>query len=137
MKEIDDKYQVFDIIRKKYVILTPEEWVRQHVVHYLLQYHNYPKGLIKLEGGLKFHKLLKRTDILVHDHEGTPYLLVECKAPSIKINQKVIEQASIYNQKVSARFILLTNGMSHYCLVQEDGSDKFTMYGDIPSPPSK
>src|SRR6478752_9392648 len=90
-REQDINY-VFDIIRKKYIVLTPEEWVRQHVVHHLIQDYKYPKSLFRIEGSLTFNKLQKRSDILIRDREGKPWMLVECKAPDIKLSQKAFNQ---------------------------------------------
>ena len=106
---------VFDPIRKKHLLLTPEEWVRQHFVQYLINQHGYAKSLIKLEGGLSYNKLRKRTDILVYNRRGEPFMLVECKAAHIPLNQKVFQQASTYNKTIRAKYLVVTNGLSHYC----------------------
>lgn len=116
IKESDGKTVIFDIIRKKYLILTPEEWVRQHFVHYLINHLGYVKTLISVEHGLKYNKLQKRTDIIVHDRKGDPLVLVECKAPEYNLNQKVLEQAMMYNRVLNAEYIIVTNGVEHSCL---------------------
>lgn len=105
---------IFDEIRKKDLVLTPEEWVRQHYIQYLIGFKNYPKGLIKLEGGLTLNGLTKRSDIVVFDRDGRKILLIECKAPGIKITQKVFEQVARYNMVHKVPFIGVTNGLSHY-----------------------
>ncbi|MDP5120322.1 MAG: type I restriction enzyme HsdR N-terminal domain-containing protein, partial [Spirosomaceae bacterium] len=92
--ESDGKSVIFDIIRKKNIVLTPEEWVRQHVIHLLIANYGYSRGLFQVEKGTSYNSLQKRTDIVVYNREGSPHLLVECKAPEIKINQYVVEQAS-------------------------------------------
>lgn len=135
IKEFNSKYHIFDVIRKKYVALTPEEWVRQHFINYLIQHHNYPKGLIKIEGGLKYNQLQKRTDILVHDNKGAPYLLIECKSYDIKLGQKVIEQTAVYNKNLKAAFLLITNGLSHFCFSYNSSLEKYEIFHDIPSAP--
>lgn len=112
----DGKLVVFDIIRKKYIILTPEEWVRQHLVNYIINTLHYPKGLIKLEGGLSYNKKSKRTDIVVFDISGAPFIVVECKAPHIHIDKEVLFQASVYNRTLKAPFIAISNGLTHYFL---------------------
>ena len=106
---------IWDVLRRKHVVLTPEEWVRQHVVHYLLHDLGYPRGLLVLERGLRYNQRLKRTDLLAMNAEGRPLLLVECKAPTVKIDAAVARQAATYNQTIGAPLLLLTNGLMHYC----------------------
>jgi len=113
LKRDGDKVFILDPFRKKYLVLTPEEWVRQHFVQYLVNGAQYPKALIKMEGGLKFNTLSKRSDIVVFGRDGNPWMLVECKAPDYKLRQQTLEQAATYNHTLHARFIVLTNGMSH------------------------
>jgi hypothetical protein len=91
------KLTLFDDIRKKHIVITPEEWVRQHFVQYLVNQKKYPKTLIKLEGGLKLNQMAKRTDIVVFNPSGQRILIVECKAPSVAIDQKVFDQVARYN----------------------------------------
>ncbi|MGK7391693.1 MAG: type I restriction enzyme HsdR N-terminal domain-containing protein [Candidatus Cyclobacteriaceae bacterium M2_1C_046] len=137
VKELKGKYHIFDIIRKKYILLTPEEWVRQHFIHYLCEHHGYPKGLIRVEGGLSYNRLLKRSDILIHDRQGDPYLLVECKSYDVKLNQKVIEQIAAYNKILNASYLMITNGLSHYCFAYNEEKDIYEIYNEIPVAPSK
>ncbi|WBA42502.1 type I restriction enzyme HsdR N-terminal domain-containing protein [Hymenobacter canadensis] len=106
---------IWDILRRKQVVLTPEEWVRQHVVHYLISHRGYPKGLLSLERGLHYNQRRKRTDLVALDATGQPLLLVECKAPSVPITAAVAQQAATYNQTVGAPLLLLTNGLQHFC----------------------
>ena len=94
-------------------MLTPEEWVRQHVVNYLIAHLQYPRSLIRVEGGLTYNQLAKRSDIVVYDRDGAPWMVVECKAPSEKLTQHVIHQAAMYNAKLSARYIAVSNGLAH------------------------
>lgn len=115
IRDLEGKTAIFDVIRKKYLILTPEEWVRQHVVHLLVSHLGYPASLIKLEGALTYETLEKRSDILVFDREAKPYLLVECKAPDVKLTQRTLEQASRYNKVIQAPYLVITNGMKTYC----------------------
>jgi hypothetical protein len=116
------KIVIFDIIRKKYLILTPEEWVRQHFINYLINTLNYPKGLINVEGGLNYHSRMKRTDIIVFDNLGSPFILIECKAPNIPLDNEVVFQASVYNNIIKAPYVALTNGLQHYFL-QFEGNE--------------
>ncbi len=115
VRKEEGKVLIFDIIRKKYIVLTPEEWVRQHFIHYLINHLNYPKALFRIEGSLTFNKLQKRSDIVIHDREGKPWMLVECKAPNIKLTQKAFNQVAVYNMTIGARFVAVTNGMVQYC----------------------
>lgn len=108
-----DRY-IYDVIRNKPILLTPEEWVRQHVIHYLLYNLNYPKGLIKVESGVVYNGRNKRSDIVVYTNLATPDILIECKAPSVKIGQSTLEQVAMYNRTLNASIIVLTNGLTHY-----------------------
>jgi len=115
LRKADDKVWIFDVIRKKFLVLTPEEWVRQHFVHYLISELRYPKSLIKLEGGLKYNSLSKRSDIVVFDRTGIPWMIVECKSPDQKISENILHQASVYNSTLKAKYLAITNGLKHYC----------------------
>jgi predicted type IV restriction endonuclease len=115
IKKEGGKLLIFDIIRKKYIVLTPEEWVRQHFIHFLISGKGYPRSLFKIESSLSFNKLQKRSDILVHDRQGKPWMLVECKSSSIKLSQKAFNQIAVYNMTVGAKYLAVTNGMVHYC----------------------
>jgi len=115
IKKEGGKLLIFDIIRKKYIVLTPEEWVRQHFIHFLISGKGYPRSLFKIESSLSFNKLQKRSDILVHDRLGKPWMLVECKSPAIKLSQKAFNQIAVYNMTVGAKYLAVTNGMVHYC----------------------
>jgi hypothetical protein len=106
---------ILDIIRKKYLVLTPEEWVRQHFVHYLINTLQYPRALIKIEGGLRFNELQKRSDIVVFSREGAPWMVIECKAPDQKLSQRTLHQASVYNHSLRAKYLTVTNGLTHLC----------------------
>lgn len=115
LRKVDEKIYIYDILRRKYIVLTPEEWVRQHFVHFLINHHQYPKSLIKLESSLKYNTLLKRTDIQVYGRDGNLMMIVECKAPYIKLTQNVFSQAAEYNQVLKAEYLTITNGMVYHC----------------------
>lgn len=115
LKKTEGKIFIYDVIRKKYVFLTPEEWVRQHFINYMIHYLNYPRTLIRVEGGLKFNRLRKRSDIVVFNQTGDPWMVVECKSPGQKINQQTIQQVSVYNHSIKAKYVGVTNGLTHYC----------------------
>ena len=115
LKHDQDRILIFDLLRKRYVVLTPEEWVRQHFTNYLITHLNYPKALIKVEGGLLFNKLQKRSDIVVFNREGSPWMVIECKAPDLKLSHRTVHQASIYNHSLKAKYLVITNGLTHIC----------------------
>lgn len=123
---------IFDALRRKYVLLTPEEWVRQHFAHFLMQTHSYPKSLISIERGTTYNKLQKRTDLCVYDQLGQPYLLVECKAAHVPITQDVVKQVSVYNQVLRARYVVITNGLEHYCWEVDFESRQYKPLPGIP-----
>lgn len=126
---------IWDEIRKKNLILTPEEWVRQHWVSFLTKELNFPKGLISLEKGLVYNKLQKRTDILVLDRHGKPYLLIECKAPEIPISQKTMMQAAVYHQELKSEFLILSNGIKHVSLRWDFQKKSFEQIKKFPVSP--
>lgn len=106
---------VYDPIRRKFVRLTPEEWVRQHFLRYLVTERGYPAGLTVVEMGFRYQTMLRRADIVVHDRRGTPLLMAECKAPDVRITQSTFDQVSRYNRVVGSRLLAATNGLQHYC----------------------
>ena len=114
----------WDAFRQKYVKLTPEEWVRQHVAHYLLK-KNYPKPLIALEKKLTVNGLTKRFDILVFDSRNHPFLLAECKSPDVQIDEKTLNQVLNYNRQLKAPYLMITNGLTHYYLHINDKEINF------------
>lgn len=114
IKQQNNKRFVFDNLRKKYVALTPEEWVRQRYIHYLIDNHQYPAALIAVETEIKVNRLKKRCDILVHSRSGKPWLLVECKAPKIPITPAVFEQAERYNRPLLVQYLVVTNGLEEF-----------------------
>lgn len=124
--------RIFDIIRKKYVVLTPEEWVRQHFVNYLITHLHYPATLIRVEVGVKYNQLAKRPDIIVFDREAHPLVLVECKSPKVRIDPDVFRQASVYNKVLKAPYLIATNGMEHYCSMQNYAEGTFEFVQEIP-----
>lgn len=103
--------EIWDVQRKKYVVCTPEEWVRQHLIHYLIDHLHYPSGLIAVEKEIKLHRTRKRFDLVVNGRQGNPWMLIECKAPDIELTQEVLNQAGRYNSVLKAPYLAVTNGM--------------------------
>jgi hypothetical protein len=132
LKQDKDKTYVFDAIRKKYVLLTPEEWVRQHIIQFVIQEKKYPASLVAVEIGLKYNQLQKRADVLVYNNSGKPLLLIECKAPEVKITQEVFHQIALYNMTYKVAYLLVTNGLEHYCCVMDYTNNTYQFLQDIP-----
>ncbi len=126
------KAEIFDLIRKKYVALTPEEWVRQHAVRFLHEELGVPLGMMVLEKKLVLNRLGKRADILVYGLDRNARLLVECKAPEVRLNQKVFEQIARYNLVLRVPFLLVTNGIKHHCFEIDHGSNTILSLDHIP-----
>lgn len=124
VRKEEGKVWIFDIIRKKYIVLTPEEWVRQHFIHYLIHHLRYPKSLFRVESSLTYNKLQKRSDIVIHNRLGKPWMLIECKSPSVKLTQKAFNQVAVYNMTIGARYVAVTNGMAQFCFeaIHEPGT---------------
>ena len=114
-KLVEGTTQVFDVVRKKYFKLTPEEWVRQHFLHYLNSEKNYPFGLMGIEKMIKYNNKRTRADIVLYNKEGKPNMIVECKAPNVEITQDAFNQIARYNFNLRVEFLVVTNGMKHYC----------------------
>lgn len=131
-KNSENKTAVFDEIRKKFVILTPEEWVRQHVVHYLMIEKSYPKSLINVEKLLKINGMTRRYDVVVFNSDGSILILVECKAPHIKINQETFDQIARYNLTMKADYLMITNGDNHYFCQMDYENQKYIFLQDLP-----
>ena len=131
-KSSENKLSVFDEIRKKFVLLTAEEWVRQHVVQFLLQHKNYPKSLINVEKVIKVNDLVKRYDLVVYNPDGSIFLLVECKAPNVKITQETFNQIARYNLVLKAEHLMVTNGLNHYFCQMDFKEQKYIFLEDLP-----
>ncbi len=123
---------ILDPVRRKYVKLTPEEWVRQNFVQYLINEGKYPAGLLGIEVFFRLNKLKRRIDILVHNRIGQPVLIVECKAPEVKIDEAVFEQIATYNFKYKLPYLIVTNGLHHYACKFDHDKMKFEYLLVIP-----
>ncbi len=132
-KNSENKLLIFDDLRKKFVVLQPEEWVRQHVSHYLREEKKFPASLINVEKLIKVNGLSKRYDLVVFNSDGTVHLIVECKAPDVKINQDVFDQIARYNLKLNACYLMVTNGLESYYCQMDYQNEKYRFLKDIPA----
>lgn len=123
--------EIFCSIRKKWLVLTPEEWVRQHFINLLTEHLGYPKGLIKLEHSMKYFKNAKRSDITVLDREGNTFLLVECKSSDVSLDKKVLSQLSEYNKILDSKFLSISNGLKHF--IWKKKGDVFEQINEFPT----
>jgi hypothetical protein len=131
-KNSENKVAIFDEIRKKFIIITPEEWVRQHVVQFLLLDKKYPKSHINVEKLLKINDLNKRYDVVVYNPDGSIFILVECKAPEIKISQHTFDQIARYNMTLNAEYLMVTNGLNHYFCKMDYENEKYDFLTELP-----
>ena len=131
-KNSENKVAIFDEIRKKFIILTPEEWVRQHVVRFLLEEKKFPKSHINVEKLIKVNDLSKRYDIVVYQPNGELFLLVECKAPEVKITQQTFDQIARYNLVLNAKYLMVTNGLNHYFCQMDFENEKYIFLQELP-----
>lgn len=126
------KTEIFDPIRKKFVALTPEEWVRQNFLRYLSEEKGYPLSLIAVEKGLKVNNMARRTDIVLYNASGKARMIVECKAPEVKIKQETFEQAARYNISLNVEYLTITNGLNHYCCRIDKDDNSIGFLKEIP-----
>lgn len=131
-KNSENKVAVFDEIRKKFVVLTPEEWVRQHVVQFLLTDKNYPKSYINVEKVLKINGITKRYDAVVFKPDGSIFLLIECKAPEVPISQNTFDQIARYNMTLKADYLMVTNGLNHYFCRMDFENEQYQFLRELP-----
>ncbi len=133
IKSNENKYFIFDIIRKKYVHLAPEEWVRQHIVHYLIEEKKYPISLINVEKKVVVNGTLKRTDILIFNNKGLPQIIVECKAPQVTITQQSFDQIARYNLSLKAPYLMVTNGITHFNCTMDFENNNYIFLEELPN----
>ena len=132
-KNSENKTSIFDEIRKKFIILTPEEWVRQNVVRFLIDEKKYPKSLINVEKTLKINDLTKRYDIVIFNSDGTINVLIECKSTKIEITQTVFDQIARYNMTLKANYLMVTNGLNHYICKIDFENEKYSFLESLPN----
>jgi hypothetical protein len=136
-KNSENKVSIFDVIRKKFIILTPEEWVRQHVVLFLLEEKKYPKSLINVEKVIHVNGLRRRYDVVVFNSDGSIFLLIECKAPEIKTAQATFDQIARYNMTLKAEYLMVTNGLNHYFCQMDFENEQYKFLEELPKFKSK
>jgi hypothetical protein len=124
--------QIFDTLRQRFVALTPEEWVRQHFVHYLIEHKGYPHGLMGNEIELHIGDKKLRCDTLLYNKETAPRMIIEYKAPTIKLQQKTFDQISAYNLLLKVDYLIVSNGLQHYCCKMDYTNQKYFFLEDIP-----
>ena len=126
------KTEIYDQVRKKYILLTPEEEVRQYFIQYLIHFKGFPATLMAIEKALKVNHLTKRTDIVQYNKQGKPLVIVECKAPHIKISEDAFAQAAMYNMEMQVDYLIITNGMTHYCCKVNYQKERLDYLKEIP-----
>jgi len=131
-KNSENKNFIFDSIRKKFIMLTPEEWVRQHTLQFLMMEKEIPKSLLNVEKQLKLNNTTKRYDIVAYNPNGSIHLIVECKGPSIKINQKTFDQIAQYNMVLDSTYLMVTNGLEHYFCEMDFEKEQYNFLKSIP-----
>lgn len=132
IKNSNGKEMVFDVIRKKFVVLTPEEWVRQHFINFLVKHKNYPQSLMAVEKQLIENGMARRFDLVAYNRKGKPFLIAEFKAPEVGITQKTFDQAVRYNMSLNVRYIVVSNGLQHFACEILYEQNSFTFLKDIP-----
>ena len=128
----DDKPFILDVIRRQHVALTPEEWVRQHFVHFLINHKGYPQSLMANEVQLKLNGMSRRCDTVVYDRMLTPRVIIEYKAPTVNITQKVFDQICRYNLVLQVDYLIVSNGLAHYCCQLDYATRSYRFLHDIP-----
>ena len=132
IQEKGEKRQIFDFLRRKWVALTPEEWVRQHFTHFLVEQKNYPQALLANEVELRIGEKRLRCDTLLYNKELRPRMIIEYKAPTIQIQQKTFDQISVYNLLLKVDYLIVSNGLSHYCCKMDYERQSYQFLEDIP-----
>lgn len=131
--EKDSKPFIFDVIRRQYVALTPEEWVRQHFVHFLISHKGYPQALMANEVQLKLNGMSRRCDTVIYDRTLRPRVIVEYKAPTVNITQQVFDQICRYNMVLQVEYLIVSNGLAHYCCKMDYTTRSYTFLREVPA----
>ncbi len=133
IKNSENNTYIFDVIRKKFVVLQPEEWVRQNCIQFLINEKNFPVNLINVEKVVKINGLNKRYDIIAYNSDGSIFLIVECKAPEVKISQSAFDQIARYNLTLKASYLMVTNGLNHYFCTIDHNLGIYNFLKELPS----
>jgi hypothetical protein len=133
LRNLNNRQEIFDPVRHKFVTLTPEEWVRQHLISYLSQIKGYPISIIGVEKQMMLNKMPKRFDLVIFKRNGAPLLLAECKAPGVEITEKAFDQAARYNMLLQAEYFLITNGLEHYPCRIDYENKQYIFIEDVPN----
>lgn len=131
-REQDGRRQIFDSLRRRYVALTPEEWVRQHFVHFLMEHKGYPKGLLANEVELRVGEKKLRCDTLLYSKDMQPQMIIEYKAPDVEITQRVFDQISVYNRLLHVDYLVISNGLQHFCCKMDYEKGEYSFLQSIP-----
>ncbi|KAF5068173.1 hypothetical protein DSECCO2_246120 [anaerobic digester metagenome] len=132
IRESSERREIFDPLRRRFVALTPEEWVRQHLIQYLCNDRKVPGHMVASERGLRVNRMPRRFDLLVFAPDGRPVMIAECKAPRVPLTEEVFFQASAYNLALKVDYLLITNGIEHYCAKVNYQDKKLDFCSDIP-----
>ena len=128
-----DGLQIYDRLRRKFVALTPEEWVRQHFVEFIITHKGFPQSLIANEIGITLNNTRRRCDTVVYDNTATPLVIIEYKAPSVEISQATFDQIVRYNMVLQAKYLIVSNGLNHYCCSIDYTNQTYQFLKEIPS----
>lgn len=129
---IKKKIEIFDEFRKRFVVLTPEEWVRQQFLWFLVESKQYPTSLIAVEKGLTWNRMQKRFDAVVHNKLGQPVMLLEFKSTNVQLEQKTFDQVAVYNLQLRVKYLLISNGLQHFCCLMDYEKRRYTFLKEIP-----
>jgi len=132
IKKQDDKLLIFDAQRKRYVSLTPEEWVRQHFIRFLIEEKGYPAAYLAIEKQLNMNGMKKRCDAILYNDHALPVLIIELKAPTVPITQTTFDQVAVYNAKLKVDFFMISNGIEHYCCKVDTNNSRYEFFPELP-----
>ncbi|MDD4969704.1 MAG: type I restriction enzyme HsdR N-terminal domain-containing protein [Paludibacter sp.] len=132
IKKLDDKFLIFDSQRKRYVSLTPEEWVRQHFIRFLIEEKGYPAAYLAVEKQLNMNGMKKRCDAILYNEHALPILIIELKAPTVPITQATFDQVAVYNAKLKVDFFMISNGIEHYCCKVDTLNSQYKFFPELP-----
>jgi type I site-specific restriction endonuclease len=133
IKKQNEKLQIFDSQRKRYVSLTPEEWVRQHFIRFLIEAKGYPAAYLAIEKQLNMNGMKKRCDAILYNNEAKPIMIIEFKAPTVPISQATFDQVAVYNAKLKVDFFIISNGIEHYCCRVNTETTRYEFFPEIPN----